>query len=287
MKFHSEIKLDYLIMKRNQYSISFFVIVQLISLLIPLSGFTQGIPERPVPPRLVNDLASVLSQKEIRTLEKKLVRFNDTTSNQITVVTVNSLGDYPPNMFATELGIKWKVGQKEFDNGIVVLVKPKRSNSDKGEAYIAVGYGLEPAIPDAIAKRVVINEMIPYFRKNDYYGGIDQATTVLMKLASGEISAEGYQKESGAKGLVALLPFIVIVIVLIIIRGSRSRTQGISSGGTGSLWTALWLGSMLGSRSDSGSWSNFSGGGSGFGGGGGFGGFGGGSFGGGGAGGSW
>jgi len=90
-----------------------------------------------------------------------------------------------------EHSAKWSVGQKRFDNGIVVLVKPKLSSSDKGKVYIAVGYGLEPAIPDAITKRIVDNEMIPYFRNDDYYGGINQATNVLMKLASGEISADG------------------------------------------------------------------------------------------------
>ena len=248
----------------------------------------QTIPDRPVPPRLVNDFAKILNSKETRALEKKLVRFNDTTSNQIAVVIVNSLDGYTPFSFATEIGLQWKVGRKEFDNGIVVLVKPKTS-TDKGEVYIAVGYGLEPAIPDAITKRIINNEMIPSFQQGDYYVGINKATSVLMKLASGEISSKDYQNQSGGKGLVSLLPFIVIIIIIIIIRGSRGRSQSIGSGGSGSLWTALLLGSMLSGRSsNSGSWSSFSGGGSGFGGGGGgFGGFGGGSFGGGGAGGSW
>lgn len=257
-------------------------------ILVGSTLFGQTIPERPSPPRLVNDLANILSAKEIRSLEKKLVRFNDTTSNQIAVVIVNSLGEYTPSMFAFEIGHTWKVGQKEFDNGIVVLVKPKLPPDNKGEVYIAVGYGLEPAIPDAITKRIIENEMIPSFRQNDYYQGINKATTILMEMASGEITAEGYNRSSGANGLVALLPFIIIVIILVVIRSSRSRTDGIGSRGSGSIWTALWLGSMLGSgRSNSGSWGNFTGGGSGFGGGGGFGGFGGGSFGGGGAGGSW
>ena len=267
-------------------SLSNILTTLLLLTIVNVSG--QDIPNQQTPPRLVNDFARVLNDKEIRTLEKKLVRFNDTTSNQITVVIVNSLDGYSPAMYATEIGLKWKVGQKDFDNGVVVLVKPKKNASDKGQAYIAVGYGLEPAIPDAIAKRIMDNEMIPYFRNGDYYQGINKATTVLMKLAAGEISADGYAKQSGSSGLVALLPFIIVIIVVVLIRMSRVRTSGISSRGSGSLWTALWLGSMLGnSGSSSGSWNNFTGGGSGFGGGGGFGGFGGGSFGGGGAGGSW
>ncbi len=272
---------------KRDTKISSFILF-FIAFLFAANIFGQSIPNKQNPPRLVNDFANILTDKEIRTLEKKLVRFNDTTSNQITIVTVNSIGDYSPSMFAFEIGEKWKVGQKGFDNGIVVLVKPKRSKSDKGHAYIAVGYGLEPAIPDAIAKRINENEMIPSFRKDNYYEGLNKATTVLMEMAAGEISADGYKKQSGAKGLVSLLPFIVIIVIVIIIRSSRARTQSISSGGSGSLWTALWMASMMsGGRSNSGSWGNFTGGGSGFGGGGGFGGFGGGSFGGGGAGGSW
>ncbi|MCK5784664.1 MAG: TPM domain-containing protein, partial [Desulfobacterales bacterium] len=153
-------------------------------------------------------------------------------------------------------------------------------------AFIAVGYGLEPAIPDAIAKRIVDNEMIPHFKSGNYYQGIDRATTVLMKFAAGEISAEGYKKKTETSGIFAFLPFIIIIIIILMIRGSRGRSQTIGHSNT-SFWSALMLGSMMGNSSHSGSWGGFSGGSSGFGGGGGFGGFGGGSFGGGGAGGSW
>ncbi len=253
------------------------------------STFGQSIPERPSPPRLVNDFANVLSAKQVRALETKLVRFNDTTSNQITIITVKSLGDYTPSMFAYEIGEKWKVGQKGFDNGIVLLVKPKLSASDRGRAYIAVGYGLEPVIPDAIAKRIVDNEMVPYFKQNDYYGGINQATNVLMKFAAGEISKDGYEKKPETPAVFSLLPFIIIFIIIIMIRRSGG-SQGIGGrSSNNSLWTALLIGSMMNNSSHSGSWGGFSGGSGGFGGGGGggFGGFGGGSFGGGGAGGSW
>ena len=263
-------------------SIALFILFTLI-----ISGlFGQSIPDRPNPPKLVNDFAKILTPQQRNTLENKLVRFNDTTSNQITVVIVNSLDGYTPSMFAFEIGHQWKVGQKEFDNGIVLLVKPKLSTQDRGRAYIAVGYGLEPAIPDAITKRIVDNEMIPYFKNGDYYGGINQATNVLMKLASGEISSDGYGNRSAASNIFSFLPFIIIIIIILLIRGSNARSHSIGSGT--SFWTALWLGSALGNSSHSGSWGNFSGGSSGFGGGGGgFGGFGGGSFGGGGAGGSW
>jgi uncharacterized protein len=188
-------------------------------------------------------------------------------------------------MFAFEIGEKWQVGQKKFDNGIVIVIKPRISSVDKGEAYIAVGYGLEPAIPDAITKRIVEQEMIPYFRRDNYYQGINNGTSVLMQFAAGEISSDEYKNQTKTSDLLSLLPIIVIIIVVLLMRSNRGRSH--TMGSNASLWTALWLGSMIGSgRSGSGSWGNFSGGSSGFGGGG-FGGFGGGSFGGGGAGGSW
>lgn len=248
------------------------------------NSFGQSIPPMQNPPKLVNDFANILTKKERNALENKLVRFNDTTSNQITIVTVKSFDGYTPSMFAFEIGEKWQVGQKKFDNGIVIVVKPKISSRDKGRAFIAVGYGLEPAIPDAIAKRIVENEMIPYFRRENYYQGINNATSVLMELAAGEISSDEYKKRTETSGIFSFLPFIIILILIILMRSKRGRSHTIGS--STSLWTALWLGSALGGGSHSGSWGGFSGGGSGFGGGG-FGGFGGGGFGGGGAGGSW
>lgn len=265
------------------------IIFSVAFVLLLTNVFGQSVPNRPTPPRLVNDFANIFTKQEVNALEKKLVRFNDTTSNQITIITVKSLGDYTPSMFAYEVGEKWKVGQKGFDNGIVLLIKPKMSAKDRGKAYIAVGYGLEPVIPDAIAKRIVDNEMIPYFKQNQYYQGVNNATNVLMQFAAGEINAKNYGAKKNNSALLSLLPFIIIFIVILLMKNTGGRSHGIGGrSSNSSLWTALLLGSMMNNSSHSGSWGGFSGGSSGFGGGGGgFGGFGGGSFGGGGAGGSW
>jgi uncharacterized protein len=249
--------------------------------------FAQDIPDKPNPPRLVNDIAGVMSASQVQYLENKLRHFHDTTSNQIVVLTVKSLNGYDKADFTYRVGEKWKVGQKKFDNGIVLLVKPRYSDRDRGQAYIAVGYGLEPAIPDAITRRIVDNEMIPYFKNNDYFGGIDNATDVLMQLAAGEISAEGYNKATEGSPIATFLPIIIFILIFILMRASRAKSYSMNNRGT-SFWTALWLGSMMGGGSrGSGFGGGSSFGGGGFGGGSSFGGFGGGSFGGGGAGGSW
>jgi len=267
--------------------------ILLISLLISFSVFSADIPVRPNPPKLVNDLADILDAQTESSLEWNLRALNDSTSNQIVVITVKTLNGYDPASYAYEIGEKWQVGQKDFNNGIVVLVKPKLSSSDRGRAFIAVGYGLEGIVPDAIAKRIVENEMIPFFKNNDYETGIIMGVNKLSQLVSGEISAEGYNKASKRTGIFSFLPFIIIFIVILLIRGSGNRSRTMGGRSNLPFWTALWLGSSIGNSSHSGSWGNFSGGSSGFGGGssggfgGGFGGFGGGSFGGGGAGGSW
>jgi uncharacterized protein len=257
----------------------------LISVLLAGSihwGFAQDIPARPDPPRLVNDFANILSQQEVADLENRLVSFNDSTSTQIVVVIVPSLNGYEKADFAEQIGSKWGVGQKGKDNGCVVLIKPKTA-IERGEAFIAPGYGLEPVIPDATALNIVNNEMITRFKGNDYYGGITAGVQTIMSLARGEFTASQYDKRKTKKtGLGFLVPIIVIIIVLLMTRGGGGRHHSI--GKNIPFWTLLML-MGTGSRGGGG----FGGGSGGFGGsgGGGFGGFGGGGFGGGGAGGSW
>ena len=262
-------------MKRFLYLISLF--------LFSFSVFAQDIPERPDPPRLVNDMANVLSDEQKQQLETELVQFNDQTSTQICVVTLPSLNGMEIADLSFKIGEKWGVGQKGKNNGIVIVFKPK-TQSEKGGVFIAPGYGLEGVIPDAIANRIVDKEMIPRFREGDIYGGLSAATKVLMSLSSGEFTADAYQKKSGGnkseKGGGGFMLVVIIIIVLIsLFRGGRGGNY--SSRGSLPFWLAIGL---LGSGNrGGGSFGGFSGGG----GGGGFGGFGGGSFGGGGAGGSW
>ncbi len=267
-------------MKRNQ--------IRIFSLLISLWVISQiigaQVPERPQPARLVNDLANVFTEEQRQTLEQVLVAFNDSTSNQIAIVTLKDLGGQDKAQLAYEIGEKWGVGQKKFDNGIVILLKPKTDT--KGAVFIATGYGLEGALPDAICKRIVENEMIPYFRQNDYFGGVVNGLRVIMPVATGEYKYKVEKKGgSSAHGLIVLI--IIIVIIVIISKRNRNNGDFNGRGGGGGLdlWSLIFLAGMS-NRSHSGSWGGFSGG-SGSSGGGDFGGFGGGSFGGGGAGGSW
>ena len=134
-----------------------------------------------VPPqdRLVNDRAGMLSASQVQQLEQKLRRYADTTSTQIVVVTIPSLDGAPASMYATQLGREWGVGQQGQDNGVVILV----SEGDR-EVFIATGYGLEGAIPDAIASRIVRNIIRPAFRQGDFFAGLDRASDALIEAGS-------------------------------------------------------------------------------------------------------
>lgn len=250
--------------------------------LIPYSVYAQGIPPRQSPPRLVNDFSGVLTQSESISLEQRLVEFNNSTGNQIVVVIVPDLDGYAPSDFATRIGHEWGVGLKEFDNGVVVLIMP-RQGTQRGHAFIAVGYGLEPVITDAASRRIIEQEMIPHFRANDYYSGINAAANVLMSLAIKEFSSAQYagQQQAPVAQFLPLL-FVLLMVILTTVSASRNRR---TLGRTGSFLPLLFLMSSM--NSGRGSYGNFSSGRGSFGGGGGFGGFGGGGFGGGGAGGSW
>ncbi len=248
----------------------------------------EEFPVRPEPPRLVNDFAGILAPDQRNALENKLDQFNEKTSTQIAIVTINDLKGYDKADYAFRLGEKWGIGQKGKNNGILILVKPKTSES-KGEVFVAVGYGLEGAVPDAIANETVINnEILPAFRQGDYYSGLDRGTSVLIALTAGEYTADQYKKAVGKKSPgIGGLGIIILILVIIFFFNRGNRDQH-SIGTHSSFWSTLLLMNMLGGRGG-GSWSDFSGGRGGFGGGSGgdFGGFGGGSFGGGGAGGSW
>jgi uncharacterized protein len=238
------------------YLFIFFVFVSV--------AFSQ--PKIPALKMWATDLTGTLSQSELSDLNARLKSYQDTTSNQIVVLMISSLDNYPIEMLAEETATKNKIGTDKNDNGILLLIA-----KDDRELRIEVGYGLEGVVPDAIASSIIRNEIRPRFRDNDYYLGIDAGITSLVKAIGGEYKAVDADDEEG-------FPFFIFVIIFIVIWLFASKggpfvpggiyTTGTRSGG----WT-----------SSSSSWGGSS---SGWSGGGGFSG-GGGSFGGGGASGSW
>lgn len=253
-------------------------ILLIICLLGSVIGWSQDFPKAPNPPRLVNDFANKLTPEEANQLEQKLVALDESTSNQIAIVIVNSLGGYDIQDYATKLFRDWGIGNKKTNNGVLIL-----ASIEDRKIRIEAGYGLEGAIPDITAGSIIRNTITPAFKKGKFYDGLNAATDDLAKAAAGEYKTPREKKGKGTSGG-SILGFLIILFVVLMIVGNSGRGGGggmVSRRGFGNVAETLLWTSLLGGGNR--------GGGGGWGGGdsGGFGGFGGGSSGGGGASGDW
>lgn len=218
----------------------------------------------------IEDEANILTPEFENRLDLMLKQYQDSTSNQIAVMTIKTLNDYPIEQYALEVAEGFGLGQADKDNGVLLLVVV-----DDRKIRIEVGEGLEGVLPDAICNQIIRNEIAPRFRQGDYPGGIASAVLAMTKAIGGEYKADQTARPSGRRGGSIWTIVIVLIIIYLI-----SRTRG---GGGGNYrrggWTpgGGWYGGGFGGR------------GGGFGGGFGGGGFsgGGGGFGGGGSSGSW
>jgi uncharacterized protein len=264
----------------------------LLLFLLVIAGtlaFAQTYPEKSN--TLVTDYTNTLSADNKAQLENKLVAFDDSTSTQIAVVIIKSVGSYDIAEYGAGLGRNWGIGQKGKNNGILILVA-----LDDHKVTIQTGYGSEGAVPDAITNQIINNDITPAFKRGDFYGGLDAATNSLIQYMHGEYHANAQthkravdNSDNDTGGNIGIIIFIVIVVLILIFR-NIGRGGGHIIGGRGGASPFWWFlaGSALGNSGNSwGSGSSSGGSDSGGSGGGDFGGFGGGDFGGGGSSGSW
>ena len=233
------------------------------------------IPKKPSFQTSVYDYADVLNPTEEKELENKLVRYSDSTTTQIVVITIDDLKGEDIGVLATNWAHKWGIGQENEDNGMIILL----SKNDR-EISIRSGYGIEDRMTAGITGEIIRNVITPYFKVDNYFEGLDKGADAIFEVLKGKY--KGSRKESSNP-----LPFILIVVFIIILLVLASR--GNKGGGNFRGGGGLDLGDIIILSSLGRSGGGFGGGGS-FGGGssGGFGGgFGGGGFSGGGASGSW
>lgn len=257
--------------------ISAFVLVVLVSSLFT-NATAQTLPNAPNPPRLVNDFTGTLTADQQQFLENKLVAFDDSTSTQIAVVIIKSTEGQDIAQYAVDLGRKWGIGGKQFNNGVLLLIA-----KDDRKLNIATGYGVEGALPDITAKHIIDDEIVPNFKGDDYFRGIDEGTNAIMQAVKGEYHVTRKKSSSGSGAGMFVLFIVILILVAILRSGGGGKGGGYASRkGYRDFLGPFLLGNLLGgSGRGGGGWSG--GGGSS----GGFGGFGGGSFGGGGASGGW
>lgn len=254
-----------------------------------LQAGAQSVNVLPPSGRWVTDSAGMLSPAQQQALSERLRLYADSTSTQIIIVTLSTLDGVPAADYAVELGRRWGVGEGEHDNGAVILV-----SRDDRQVHIATGYGLEGAVPDALASRIVRNVIVPNFRQDRFYAGLSEASTIIMEAAAGEYTASPRELREGGRSLNLATLFVILVIAFFVVEAMSTNRHGGGGGKrrvrrrSGVPPIIIW--GAMNAMAGRGRGRGFGGGGFGGGfGGGGFGGFsgGGGSFGGGGAGGSW
>ena len=252
-----------------------------VCLFFTQSSFAQfPIPEKPTLQTAVYDYANVLSTTEKAQLEAKLIKYSDSTTTQIVIVTIETLKGEDVSQLATKWAQTWGLGQAKEDNGVLILLS-------KAERKIAInpGYGLEDRLTAGIGGEIIRNVIIPEFKAGSYYNGLDKGTDALIDVFKGKY--KGVRKQTQKDKKFPILPLIVIVIIILVLisRNKGGGNSGNRGGGGPSLLDVIIL-SSLGRNSGGGSFGGGSSGG-GFGGGGFGGGFGGGGFSGGGSSGGW
>ncbi|MCC8088757.1 MAG: TPM domain-containing protein [Rikenellaceae bacterium] len=207
-----------------------FIIAAIMAVIVTSA---QDIPDPMRPARLVNDFAGIFSSSQRDALENQLVEFDDSTSNQIAVVTVNDLQGYDVSDYGVRLFEKWKIGAAKKDNGILILIKPK-TETENGQVSINIGYGLEGAVPDILAGRIVDYDMIPYFRNDDYYSGVVAAVNTLRGLTQGEFTAEEYiNRHKRSEAITTIFSVLIFMIAVFLLSLRRRRGHTVSSSSTG------------------------------------------------------
>lgn len=256
--------------KHLKYSILFVVIVLFQHTI--WAQFT--IPNKPQKNSYVYDYAKLLNNQQREHLQNKLYRYDDSTSTQIVLAIIDDLHGEDISMLSTNWAHSWEIGDKKEDNGIFILLK-KDKIGPGGQIDIATGYGIEYRMTDRMTKQIINRTILPNFKQQRYYEGLNEATDEIIAILSGEF--EGKQTTDRPMEWFPLLFLFFILFLILFNKRNRNGGSGGRRSGAPSLLDILILGSMGSSSGGS------------YRGGGGFSGgsFGGGSFGGGGASGRW
>src|SRR5210317_1359035 len=196
----------------------------IFSLIFIFGGlqFSYGqfdIPDVPKEQTSMYDYATILSAQEAKSLERKLISYSDSTSTQMVIITIESLKGEDINMLAANWGHKWGIGQDQEDNGIVILLS-------KGDRKIAIqnGYGIEYVLTDALTKRIIERDIIPFFKQGDYYGGLNRGADAIFEVMTGTYQNDNPRasRESNGGGI----PIGVIIVIIIILMSIANKRGG-------------------------------------------------------------
>lgn len=196
---------------------TFFATLLFSLFLFPFLVQAQNLPSEPV--GHVNDFADMLSRSQQQQLEQKLRNYRDTTTTVIAIATLENLNGISIEETATTLFNDWGMWQGNKDNGVLILVAKQER-----KMRIEVGYGLEGAIPDVMAGRIIREILSPQFKRGNFYGGFDRATSAIIQLASGEYTGQLTEKRSSEDS--GMADFIVFVLFILFVIYSSARRGG-------------------------------------------------------------
>ncbi len=200
----------------------FFIVLFCGLFLCCTKAYATAIPHKPN--NYINDYAHILSANTIGALNSSLKQYEQKTSNQIVVATFPGKLDIPIEDFSAALENQWKIGQKSKDNGVILVVFP-----EDHQLRIEVGYGLEGAIPDALANTIIQQEITPAFKEGDYNKGVSAGVSAIMQAAKGEYKPDTntFSRQD------ALTVFFFIIAVLLILLLNKIRGGNFPNGGGG------------------------------------------------------
>lgn len=210
-----------------------------------LLGAAAAYAEVAAPPlrARVTDLTGTLTREQAAALERELAQFEARKGAQLAVLIVPTTAPETIEQYGIRVGEAWKLGRAGVDDGAILLI----ALEDRA-LRIEVGYGLEGVIPDAVAKRVVAEVIVPFFKQGDYYGGIHAGVTRLMRLIDGEPLPPPQARDPGWAGLERALPlaFIAVFVLGGMLRALLGRLLGaVAAGGVATLVIALVAGSLV------------------------------------------
>lgn len=206
-------------------------VVGLVTLCLFGEVVTSYALDFPEPQGYVNDFANILSSETRETLEQNLTQLEEDSSIEIALVTIESLEEITIEDYAVRLFEDWKIGKKNKDNGVLLLIV-----LNEQELRIEVGYGLEPTLTDSRAGRIIRDIITPEFKKGDYDAGAINGVEAIVKVIHGEIVDLGGESssDSKSKGAPFFILFIIIVILLSYLSSFLARSK------------SFWLGGVIG-----------------------------------------
>ena len=187
---------------------------------------TVQLPARPAPPKLMNDLAGMLSGASAQSIENKLVDLWQRSGVQMAVVTVDTIEGWTIEEFAVELFELWGIGEAGKDNGLLLLFA-----EEQREVRFETGYGLEGDLPDSFLGRVIDEAIVPSMRASDVAGAIDAAISMVQSRLEGWEGQGPGDDEEWRERVAEVAAFIAfLIIAVVIIAASRKKPRGPGSG---------------------------------------------------------